>query len=153
MTAAPESRDDAQTVTYSRTAFMVAVPAASLLVGIATTLVTWPRYGVASLDAAAAGAVTTLSAILALLALFAIAPKTPTTFAQGVLAAGIGRTMIALLGAVGLYLVRDPAQGPYWAAFLLGSVGSLIVETTLAIRVLRNASTRRNTQQTTEGEA
>ena len=57
------------------------------------------------------------------------------------------RTGVALLGALALYVIREPAQTPYWSAFLVGSIASLIAETALAMRAIARAGAANQTPE------
>lgn len=137
-TGSPAS-ERAPRVSMSVTGYLLGVVTLPLLASLITVAAAWQAVGIAALDAAAAGAVIALAALVSGTALCSAGPRPITGFAQAVLASSIVRTGLALLGAAALYIVREPAQMPYWSAFLVGSIGSLIAETALAMHVIRRA--------------
>jgi len=137
-TGSPAS-ERAPRVSMGVTGYLLGVVTLPLLASLATVAAAWQAVGIAALDAAAAGAVIALAALVTGTALCTAGPRPIAGFAQAVLAASIVRTGLALLGAAALYVVREPAQMPYWSAFLVGSLGSLIAETALAMRAIRRA--------------
>lgn len=134
-------------------AMALALGAGPIVLGGLIAAAAWSRFGAASLDALVASAVVCVVSLAAVGALRAMGPRPAAQTPTLVMFVSCSRLLMATVGALAIYLLREPSVMPYWIGFLASALVSLTAEALLAAGALRRTESWTRNVHATEDHA